>query len=296
MLLAHFSDVHVTSAPLGWRRNDYFNKRLSGWINLQVLGRGKHFGEATRVLTRLACDLAVQKPDRLIFSGDATGLGFENELAVASRILTPDHPEQLPGLAVPGNHDYYTPGAVRSGEFEKHFNNWQRGERIEGNRYPFAQKAGMYWLVAINSSTANRGVIDASGAVGDAQLERLETLLDRLSPEPRIIVTHYPICLADGRPEKRLHGLRDLGQLLGVLRNRGVCLWLHGHRHHAYRLQNPPGVAFPVICAGSATQHGRATYGLYDIDGSRLLGRRREFNFQSGSFQDAERFELRLET
>ncbi len=121
------------------------------------------------------------------------------------------------------------------------------------------QKVGAHWLVAVNSSSANRGVIDASGAVGPEQLGRLETLLNRLSPEPRILVTHYPICLALGQPEKRLHGLRDLPQVLDVVRNRGICLWLHGHRHHAYQSRHPPQANFPVICSGSATQHCRAS-------------------------------------
>ena len=159
--------------------------------------------------------------------------------------------------------------------------------------YPFAPKQ-RFWLVGVNSSTANRGVIDASGAVGAAQLDRLRRLLDRLSPEPRILVTHYPVALADGRQEKRLHGLRDLDDLLAILRPRGICLWLHGHRHHAYRLVNPLEANFPVICAGSATQHGRASYGLYEVEGRRLLGCRRQFNPESHAFEDVERFEMEL--
>ncbi len=294
MLLAHFSDVHVSSLPLGWRKSDYLSKRLTGWVNLRFLGRAKHFHDAAHVLAELIADLAIQKPNHLIFSGDATGLGFENELAIAVRIMSVANPAGLPGLAVPGNHDYYTPRDVASGNFERSFDPWQQGERIEGHRYPFAQKVGAHWLVAVNSSTANRGLVDASGAVGPEQLGRLEVLLNRLSPEPRILVTHYPICLAEGQPEKRLHGLRDLPQVLEVLRDRGICLWLHGHRHHAYRLQHPPGMNFPVICSGSATQHGRASYGLYEIEGHLLRGRRRRFNAERQMFEDAEQFELEL--
>ena len=215
-------------------------------------------------------------------------------MTATSRILSVGDASALPGLAVPGNHDYYTPAAAASGSFERHFDAWQQGERIERYRYPFAQRAGSFWLVAVNSSTPNRGLIDATGAVGPEQLARLETLLDRLSPEPRILVTHYPICLADGHPEKRLHGLRDLSQVLAAIRNRGISLWLHGHRHHAYRLQRPPMAHFPVICSGSATQHGRASYGLYDLAGNFLQGRRRQLNPERNQFEDAEQFQLEL--
>jgi 3',5'-cyclic AMP phosphodiesterase CpdA len=294
MLLAHFSDVHVSSHWLGWRLSDYFNKRLTGWANLRFLGRGKHFHGAAGVLTSLMADVEDHKPAHLIFSGDATGLGFDNELVTVARILCVGDPARPPGLAVPGNHDYYTTELAASGSFERYFDPWQQGERIEGHRYPFAQKAGRFWLIAVNSSTPNRGIVDASGAVGHDQLGRLETLLSRLSPKPRILVTHYPICLANGLPEKRMHGLRDLPQLLDALRGRGICLWLHGHRHHAYRLQHPPVANFPVICSGSATQHGCASYGLYEIAGHLLRGRCRRFNPLRKAFEDGDQFELNL--
>jgi 3',5'-cyclic AMP phosphodiesterase CpdA len=293
LLLAHFSDVHVSAAPLGWRGADYFSKRLTGWANLRFRRR-KHFRDSKQVLTQLVNDLDTQDPDQLIFSGDATGLGFESEMALTARILDVHNTERAPGIAVPGNHDYYTTKAAVSGDFERNFEPWQQGERVEGHRYPFAQKAGRFWLVAVNSSTPNRGMVDASGAVGQEQLERLKVLLGQLSPAPRILVTHYPICLANGKPEKRLHGLRDLEPMLDVVRNRGICLWLHGHRHHAYQLQQPPAANFPVICAGSATQHRLASYGLYEIRGNALRGRRRRFDPERRAFDDAEQFELKL--
>ena len=293
LLLAHFSDVHVSSAPLGWRGADYLSKRLPGWANLRFRRR-KHFRDAEQVLARLVKDLDKQVPDQLIFSGDATGLGFERESALAARILDVTNTERAPGMAVPGNHDYYTVKAAASGDFERNFEPWQQGERIEGYHYPFAQKAGRFWLVAVNSSTANKGMVDASGAVGPEQLERLKVLLGQLSPEPRILVTHYPICLSSGKPESRLHGLRDLEQTLDIVRNRGICLWLHGHRHRPYQLQHPPAANFPVICAGSATQSHFASYGLYEIRGDLLRGRRRRFSAERQAFDDGEQFELKL--
>lgn len=292
--LAHFSDVHVSAKPLGWRRADYFNKRLTGWANLRFLGRAKHFHDADKVLATLMSDVQREKPDCMVFSGDATGLGFENELAGVVRLMKVGDVRAALGIAVPGNHDYYTAEEAASGRFERHFDAWQQGERVDDHRYPFAQSIDGFWLVAVNSSTANQGMMDASGAVGPEQLARLEALLNRLSAKPRILVTHYPVCLANGHREKRLHGLRDLPEVLDTIRGKGICLWLHGHRHRAYHLQNPPGASFPVICSGSATQHGRASYGLYDIEGSVLRGRRRSYSDATHAFEEAERFELEL--
>jgi hypothetical protein len=107
-------------------------------------------------------------------------------------------------------------------------------------------------------------------------------------------VTHYPVCIADGRPETRWHGLRDLDAVVRIAAEGGVGLWLHGHRHHPYILAKPPQAPFPVICAGSASQIGRASYGEYVIDGQRLVGRRRVYDVATAGFRDGEGVEVNL--
>src|SRR5437764_5167139 len=90
--LAHFSDIHVTAAPLGWRPRDWFNKRLPGWINYRWLGRSRRFRAADEVVEALVADLRERRPDRTVFSGDATALGFEAEFARAAELLRLDDP------------------------------------------------------------------------------------------------------------------------------------------------------------------------------------------------------------
>jgi 3',5'-cyclic AMP phosphodiesterase CpdA len=292
--LAHFSDIHVTTEPLGWSRADWFNKRGPGWFNLKWLGRKHRFHDADRVLAALADELRRRRPDHVIFSGDATALGFEQELAHAARLLGVLGPDALPGMAVPGNHDYYTRGVAASGLFERYFAPWQKGERVDSAVYPFAQRVGHVWLVGVNSSTGNRWFWDAAGSVGRDQLARLAVLLERLSPGPRILVTHYPVCLASGAPERRHHGLRDLAEVVAVAARGGICLWLHGHRHGAYHHCSRDSAPFPVICAGSATQSGRWSYGEYTIEGNDFQALQRVFCPGQGSFQDSETFDLQL--
>jgi len=199
--LAHLSDIHVTAPDCRWRRGDWFNKRLSSWINLRFLGRGQRFAHTDAVLKALRDDLREQHVDHVIFSGDATALGFAEETARAAELLGVGGPDALPGLAVPGNHDYTTHADRASGHFEKHFAPWQYGERIGDAVYPFAQRVGPAWLVGVNSATPNVWPWDASGGVGAEQLARLEALLARLDGGPRILVTHYPVLLANGRRE-----------------------------------------------------------------------------------------------
>ncbi len=161
--LAHFSDIHVTAEPLGWERRDWFNKRLPGWINFRWLGRGLRFRDADQVVATMVAELRQRRPDHLIFSGDATAMGFETEFAHAAKLLAVQDPDLPPALAVPGNHDYYTRASAKLGNFEHYFARWQTGQRVEDFTYPFAQKVGPVWLVAANSCTGNRWTWDASG-------------------------------------------------------------------------------------------------------------------------------------
>jgi 3',5'-cyclic AMP phosphodiesterase CpdA len=256
-----------------------------------VLGRGLRFRRAEQVLTALAAELRDRPVDHVVFSGDATALGFEEEVARAASLLGVGH---RPGLAVPGNHDYCTRAAMRSGHFERHFAPWQAGERVGASPYPFAQRAGPAWLVGVNSATANTWAWDARGAVGAEQLQRLDQLLRRLGPGPRVLVTHYPVALPGGKRERRTRGLRDLEALLAVARRGGVCLWLHGHRHHAYHLPACGAVPFPAVCVGSTTQSGRWSYAEYTLTPTRLHALRRVYDPPAGAFRDGESFELEI--
>lgn len=289
--LAHVSDVHLTARALDWRLGDWCSKRLFTWMNLRWFGRGRHFAQADQAARCLGDELSRRAVDRVIFSGDATALGFEAELRHAANLLKVG---ELPGLAVPGNHDYCTRAAAACGAFERVFAPWQQGDRLAADVYPFAQRVGDVWLIGLNSAKGNRWFWDASGACGRPQLERLRQLLASLPPGPRVLVTHYPVCLANRRREGFTHGLNDLRATVEAASAGGVVLWLHGHRHGFYWHQQPPDAPFPTICAGSATQTGLWSYGEYVLDGRRLCGTRRQFDPTLAAFVDAEKFELQL--
>src|SRR6266542_1395845 len=292
--LAHLSDIHITSPRLEWRLGDWFTKRWPGWINFRWLGRRYRFRYADEVLAALAADLRSRRPDRVVFSGDATAMGFESECKRAADIVGVTDSDMPPGLAVPGNHDYYTRGVAASGLFERYFGPWQTGTRLDGAVYPFAQRVGHVSLVAVNSCTGNVWPWDAGGSVGAAQLDRLRRLLAMLEPGPRLLVTHYPVCLASGKCERKTHGLRDLGDVVQVAAAGGVRLWLHGHRHHAYHLTACPLAPFPIVCAGSSTQYGLWSYTEYRIDADRCQVLRRVYDPVRRTFGDGEAFELAL--
>lgn len=293
--LAHFSDIHLTARPLGWRPRDLLGKRVSGWVNVRLLGRGRRFKAAPTVIAALIRGLRERTPDAIVFSGDATHLGFESEVTVAASALAVGDELLPPGIAVPGNHDYYTRRAVREAGFERHFAPWQKGMRAEERFvYPFARKVGHVWLIGVCSSTANRWRGDASGEVGPGQLDRLRRLCGRLDDGVRVIVTHYPLRTHDGQIEPRVHRLRDHADALAVAKECGIGLWLHGHIHKGFVLPPTAAIPFGVVCAGSATQGNRWSYCEYTISGSELEGVWRTYSPQADTFLDTEAFGFTL--
>lgn len=292
--LAHFSDIHLTARPLGWRVRDAFNKRTTGWVNLALLGRGKRFARADDVAAALRREFASRGFDHLVFSGDATTLGFGAEMREAAERIGARDTTLPPGFAVPGNHDVYVAPSARARLFEDAFAPWQTGQRVDSEHYPFARRVGHVWLIALNSAVPNFLLWDASGKVGGAQLARFRELCAGLAPGPRVVVSHYPLMMEGHKPEPRWHRLRDWSAVRDAAAECGVSLWLHGHRHRWYRLPAAPGLPFPTVCVGSSTQSGRWGYHDYTIDGWHLKAARRVYDGASGSFVDTEAFELEL--
>lgn len=293
--LLHYSDVHLTARPLGFRFRDVVSKKLLGYINIRYLGRGNRFRHAPRVVDAMMADVRVGGFDHVIFSGDATTLAFDVEFEYAARRLGVTDPTVPPTIAVPGNHDYYTDGAAQSGKFERYFAPWVTGETVDGHQYPFARRVGPAWLIGLNSSYPRKFFTYGAGAtVGRDQLERLKTLCGRLSPGRRILVTHYPLRRADGKVERRSHRLLDHRRVLAGVRDLGLSLWLHGHIHTPFVLPASADIPFPIICAGSATQTNRWAHNEYEIDGATLRGVRKVFDPATGGFREGGRFALDL--
>ncbi len=292
--LAHFSDIHLTAQPLGWTIRDLVGKRTTGWFNLTALGRGGRFKHAPAVVEVLRRDLATRGFDHLVFSGDATMLGFDSEMTAAAAALGVGDEALPPGIAVPGNHDVYVGRAEKKRAFEAAFAPWQQGQRVGDSHYPFAKKVGHVWLIAVNSARANFWPWDASGEVGEQQLARLRELTAGLDAGPRIVVSHYPILMANRKPEPRFHRLRDWKRVRDTAAECGVSLWLHGHKHGWYVVPAGENLPFAAICAGSGTQTKRWGYHEYTIDGWKLSGLRRVYDPATGAFADADTFELEL--
>ncbi len=182
MRIMQLSDVHV------WRYSynpwHLINKRLIGLASL-VAGRAANFR-----LERL--DAVVEriqslKADHLLITGDLTTTALPAEFRAARKALAAllGDPERV--SVIPGNHDRYTNGSVRSREFEAHF-----GEFAAAQTFP--------WLRWIDADTAILGLdptrshLSARGLLPPEQLAAARALLQHLPVAPRrlIVASHYP--------------------------------------------------------------------------------------------------------
>jgi len=281
--LIHFSDIHLGLDRPGWKPLDFVSKRVTGWYHLHRGGRALRFAEAPSVVRALGPEFASHSPDAIVFSGDATALGFASEIAFARDALEPLRDVASVCLAVAGNHDHYTLRSRQRASFEKTFRDWQHGDRIRRHRYPFARRVGDVWLIAVNSSKPNFLPHSARGACGRLQRERLRQMLRELPPGHRAILTHYPLSDERDRPEPYWHRLADHRAMLRIAIEGGVTHWLCGHRHRPYVLLPTRDRPLTQVCAGSATQKGLAGYFQIDF-GEEVRIVRRDWNETAKEF------------
>src|SRR4051812_15584053 len=111
MRVAHFSDLHVLALE-GVSRTRLLNKRFTGWLNLRLKRQHKHRSAYVRAIAK---EITRAKVDHVVITGDLTNLALEQEFEAVKQLLEDDlHLDAEHVTVVPGNHDLYTRGALRS--------------------------------------------------------------------------------------------------------------------------------------------------------------------------------------
>ena len=303
--LGHLSDLHATPVvvenPL-----HLLNKRFFGWLSWKIRRRQFH---RTSVVDALMDDLSHAPIDHLVVTGDLTNLSLASEFSAARERL-----EQLGNARdvsiVPGNHDAYVRVAQAASWnlWSDYFESDDAEATVESSdprdRFPTLRVRGPLAVVGLCSALPTR-LFDATGTLGDAQLERLEHMLHRLSGSDlcRVISIHHPITAGATHPRR---WLRDAESLRGVIGRAGADLVVHGHNHRTLlaAIDGPDG-PIPVVGVRSASDIGqrperRAQYHVYEIErnggrgGSRfrISLRIRGYDPSSGRFRAEEERKL----
>jgi 3',5'-cyclic AMP phosphodiesterase CpdA len=267
LYFAHLSDPHLTSLD-GVRWRQLLSKRALGYLSWRHRRCTEH---RTEVLDVLLEDLEHTRPEHIVITGDLTHTGLPDEFRQARVWL-----ERVGGAeritVVPGNHDAYARASWSST-----FSLWEPFMRSDDpapgdtgvSLFPSLRVRKGVALIGLSSARATAPFL-ATGALGRAQLDRLEALLSRTAAEGlfRIVMLHHPPRREDESWRKRL---TDANALCAVLERTGAELVLHGHMHRSLRSElQLDGWRIPVFgipsASASCTREGRrAQYYLYRI-------------------------------
>lgn len=242
LTLIHFGDLHLWS--LGWDRDPAF-KRLLGLANL-ILRRGRKF--PFPLAHALIDQLGREEADALLFTGDLTTTALRREFNAGRQLFLP-LTQRWDGrfFALPGNHDRYTPQAVRTRLFETMFHTLPAEP-------PFAVDLNDHWtLVVFDCAVARR--VSSRGLLTERQLARLDELLTEGQRRGRrlLVAGHYPLVYPPGHQPGWEHVLPQREAARAILRAHGVQVYLHGHVHNRWRLED--GGLTHLNC-GSAGMNG----------------------------------------
>ncbi|HXV37713.1 MAG TPA: metallophosphoesterase [Myxococcota bacterium] len=303
--LGHLSDLHATPVVVD-NPLHLLNKRFFGWLSWRM--RRRHYHQAS-VVDALMDDLSEAAIDHLVVTGDLTNLSLASEFGAARERLA-----RLGGARdvsiVPGNHDAYVrvPSSASWDLWSEYLESDERDDTDEGHdpraRFPTLRVRGPLALVGLCSAHPTR-LFDASGTLGEPQLERLELMLRDLARTDlcRVVSVHHPV--TSGATHSR-RWLRDSRSLRAVIARAGAELVLHGHSHRTLisEIEGPTG-SVPVVGVRSASDAGqraerRAQYHVYEFERNpdaaaarfRISLRIRGYDPDSGRFRAEEQREL----
>jgi 3',5'-cyclic AMP phosphodiesterase CpdA len=263
--LAHLSDLHMASQPVGAQ---LLSKRGLGLINWHRKRQAIHRPEVLGAITR---DLEASRFDHIAVTGDLVNFSLAEEYRRARAWLeTLGNPRDV--TVVPGNHDVYVSGVEQCPA--EYWGDFMRGD--DGvQRFPFLRRRGDVALIALSTGVPT-GPFMATGRLGARQLSRLAEILEQTTGLCRVVLIHHPPL----SPARRcLRRLVDGAELRQVLAAKGAELLLHGHDHvrSIIWLDGPRG-KFPAVgvpSASAATRHGdedEAGYNIFRIEEASAAG------------------------
>jgi 3',5'-cyclic AMP phosphodiesterase CpdA len=276
MKIAHFSDLHVLALE-GNSPARFFNKRLTGWANIR-LKRG-HVHRSTYV-SAIAREIRRAKVDHVAITGDLTNLALETEFAAARRLLEEGLELDATRVSiVPGNHDLYTRGAMRSKRFARYFAEYLDsdlpglGVDVGPGHFPFVKLRGPAAIIGL-SSAVPRPPFVAAGKLGRGQIGELDKILshDEVKKRTPVLLMHHPAHNPLSRVKSMLEGLDDAALLWTSVRDLAKGMVLHGHLHKRVQRALPTrtGSLHAVGATSASLEHDdearMAGFNLYEID------------------------------
>jgi 3',5'-cyclic AMP phosphodiesterase CpdA len=244
-----------------------------------------HFGRVDmRLVAPLVHVIGTLAPDLVAVSGDLTQRARGREFRAARAFL-----DQLPQpvLVVPGNHD--VPLFNLAARFLDPYGGYRR--HIQEDLQPVYENRDMI-VVGLNSARALP--FHGGGRVNEAQVARAAARLRAAQGGAiKVVVTHHPFELPDGRGTRDLIGRSDMAmrQLAAV----GADVFLAGHLHvshvgHSATRYRIAGHSALVVQAGTLSTRQRGelnTMNVLHLARQRIGVERYRWNEPAQSFEIA---------
>ena len=231
MRILHFGDIHFWRLQLA--RDFYYPKRLLGIVNL-AMRRRHHF--PAQLAREAMMQIASEDADLVLFSGDMTTMSLEGEFRDAAKAFAPLYEKWGDRLvAIPGNHDRYSPTSVRRNYFESYF---PYAAMPEGRRVLSRQFGEHLCVVGFDAS---RPFMIRSNGLLDRGLEReLDHELGMIGETGRkvLLMGHFPYSYPGELPGKWHHRLLRDEALAELIARHQPVAYLHGHKHVRWCLRD----------------------------------------------------------
>lgn len=272
--ILHFGDIHIDIQIRHMQWKKWFSKRAIGAINL-LRGRSKYFDDAEMKVRALVRFKEENDIEIVINTGDYTALGLEQELKIAKELVAPMMYPPQNYITVPGNHDIYVHEGNSHYRFSEQFCSVLQNDLPEycrGGHWPLIRLIGEQTaVIALNSARPNLLPWKSDGSIPPEQLKAFDEVLKdhRLKGRFIFVITHYAPLLANGKDDKKLHGLNNVEAFLNSCKPITSGAILCGHIHHTYRV-HAEGVKSEIFCSGSATMEGYEGGWMYELQGDQL--------------------------
>jgi 3',5'-cyclic AMP phosphodiesterase CpdA len=249
--IAHLSDLHMLDL-MGAVPGRLFNKRATGYANLRFKRNHKHHPEPIFAARER---LKAAGIDHIVVTGDVSNLALEREFDKVSDLLDSLHLGPNDVSVIPGNHDAYTRGAVKTSRFRAWFGRFMTSDLPSDHVFPYVRLRGPVAIIGLSSAVARPPLV-ASGELGKDQLDRFRAILAHPDVRDRtpIILQHHPIHNDPRRIKVWLEGLLDAEEEARILEGVHRGLVLHGHLHRRiHRLLETAHSTIPAVGSTSAS-------------------------------------------
>jgi 3',5'-cyclic AMP phosphodiesterase CpdA len=217
-----------------------------------------HFGaEEPEVAAGLRADLAAQRADRLLVSGDLTMRARGDQFRAAVDLL---NATGTPWTCVPGNHDLPLDRPARAfGPLDAY------RRLVDSDPEPLVRDGGLL-LLGLSSA---RPYLWKGGRIDGEQLVRIREAMAEPA-DLKVLMLHHPVFRSAQRPHEALvHGA---GPALRTSAEAGVDVIVCGHDHVAAqaRLGGMVGLMSGTACSWRVRAGESQSYTVLDHDGDRL--------------------------